>query len=178
MTEKYLGVRFKTVFLKKKIPKNKKIKTLNKWCKKFSKAKLAPKIGKGSAGNMSFRTKNGFIITDSNSDLGKMKKQDFVEVVNVNLKTKTIKVIGKRVPSSEAMLHNVIYKKRKDINAIFHGHKKKKCPTTKKEKPYGTIDLVKEVLKILKNNNLICMKNHGFISMGKTMDKAGKLILS
>ena len=63
MTEKYLGVKFKTIFIKQSVPRLKGIEKLDYWCKRFSKAKLAPKVGKGSAGNMSFRTKKGFIIT-------------------------------------------------------------------------------------------------------------------
>ncbi len=86
-------------------------------------------------------------------------------------------------PSSESMLHHEIYKMRPDVNAIFHGHsglllKRGNLPTTKEEKAYGSIELVKEVSKILNKGNLLLMKNHGFLSLGKSMEEAGKLALT
>jgi len=39
----------------------------------------------------------------------------------------------------------------------------------------GTIELAKEVLKVLGNNKLIVLKNHGFVSLGATMKEAGEL---
>jgi len=181
MNETYQGVKFETLFIKKEILKNKRIEKLNYWCKRFSELGFAPKIGDGSAGNLSFRTSNGFIITASNSDLRNMTNDDFVEVLDVNLKSKNIKVIGKKSPSSESMLHFLVYKNRTDINAIFHGHSKELLNSnfisTKKEKPYGTIIIAEEVLKILGKKNLILMKNHGFLSFGKTMNEAWSSII-
>jgi ribulose-5-phosphate 4-epimerase/fuculose-1-phosphate aldolase len=83
------------------------------------------------------------------------------------------------------MLHWVIYRKRKDVNAIFHGHYGKilrysrelSLPSTLKNEPYGTIELAKRVLDILDDHDFLIMKDHGFISLGKDMDKAGGQVL-
>ena len=119
MTEIYQGVRFKTEFIRYEIPQNKKIEELKYWCKIFSKLGLAPRVGEGSAGNLSFRISNGFIITTSNSDLGNISDNNFTEVIGVDLKNKIIKVAGIKIPSSESMLHYAIYKNRPDISWTF-----------------------------------------------------------
>ena len=83
------------------------------------------------------------------------------------------------------MMHYEIYRQRKDIGAIFHGHDREitanahllDLPETEKEVPQGTPELVDQVIKILDNNNFIVMKNHGFLALGKTMDEAGNLAM-
>jgi ribulose-5-phosphate 4-epimerase/fuculose-1-phosphate aldolase len=66
------------------------------------------------------------------------------------------------------MLHHRIYELRGDVNAIFHGHgpeimrlaKKAGYPETERWHPYGTVELVRSVDGILKQNTFIIMKNH------------------
>jgi len=165
---------------KKKI-EHKEIERLKFWGKKFTELNLAPKIKGGFAGNLSFRTLDGFIITASGANLDKLNDDDFVKVKDVDIPLKQIFVCGLKIPSSESFLHSAIYVKRKDINAVFHGHDKLvlkfnnrlKFPITEKEQPYGSTELVKEMVKILDNYNYILIKEHGFISLGKTIDEAG-----
>jgi L-fuculose-phosphate aldolase len=185
----YQGVKFKTVFKKKEVPSNKKIEKLKYWCRIFHKKNLAPPYPGGSFGNLSFRIRNGennFIITGSRIGLkNSLANDSFVEVANCDFENKIIYANGTREPSSESMLHFAIYKARPDINAIFHGHcaellenaGKLEIPTTIKEEPYGTIELVNSVLEIIDKNDMVMMKNHGFIALGKTMKEAGKITL-
>lgn len=185
MKEKYLGPKFKTILEKKNIPYNKKIEELIFWCKKFDEVVLAPHHKKGSYGNLSFKNDNGFIITGSGKDMSKININEFVKVKKCDLKNKKVYARGLIEPSSESFLHWLIYQKRKDVKAIFHGHNQKilekadelNLIKTEKEKPYGTIELVKEVLKVLNKNNYIIMKNHGFISLGSSMKEAGKIAI-
>ncbi len=37
--------------------------------------------------------------------------------------------------------------------------------------------LLGEVMKVLHNENFLVMKNHGFLSLGKTLDEAGNSAL-
>jgi L-fuculose-phosphate aldolase len=184
MPEAYTGVKFKTVFLEKSIVKNEKIKELVKWCNRFAKLGLSPKYGDGSAGNLSFRTEKGFIITGSRTDFSAIKENEFTEVLECNADKKEVCVIGLKEPSSEAFLHFSVYKERKDVNAVFHVHDNAvlkanlNLPTTEKEQPYGTLELVNEVLKVLDNNNYIVIKNHGVLALGKTIEEAGELAVS
>lgn len=56
--EKYQGTKFKTFFvLKKTNPPIRKIKEINKWCKKFASLDMVPAAGGGFCGNSSFRNK-------------------------------------------------------------------------------------------------------------------------
>ncbi|MDI6731624.1 MAG: class II aldolase/adducin family protein [Candidatus Margulisbacteria bacterium] len=139
-------------------------------------------------GNLSFRFKKGanaFIITASGikSDF---TLDSFVLVTSVNFKRRIVYAVGKRLPSSESMLHYAIYKKRKDVNAVFHGHsqaildyaEKVNLPMTKNEKPYGSTALVNEVEKILKKIYFLIVKKHGFLSLGKNINQAGKMVLA
>jgi len=182
--EKYVGTKFNTIFLNKQVPKSKRIEELIYWGEKFYKMGLSkPYEGGGSTGNLSFRVKSGFIIKGSYTNLGKMRKEDLVKVIKC--KGLNVYVIGKKEPSSETLLHHAIYKKRSEINAIFHLHdylvmkagKKLHIVETKRYQPYGTLELVKEVMKILDKNNYIILKNGGIVALGKTIKEAGERVL-
>jgi len=189
MAETYAGVKFRTKFIAKEIPKDKRIEKLKKWCRIFSKKGFSPPYGTGSAGNLSFRIKkntHSFVITAANTKLDKKTKdEDFVIVKSVNMKKKIVFCIGMKKPSSESILHYLIYKSRKDANSVLHAHCRKisknaaklKIIETKKEYPYGTVKLAKSVLEIIENEKFIEMKNHGFVSLGKNIDEAGNLAL-
>ncbi|MDO9578479.1 MAG: DUF559 domain-containing protein [Candidatus Cloacimonadales bacterium] len=183
----YQGVKFKTNFIYKTPPIHEDIEELKNWCRIFHEKNLAPPYPGGSFGNLSFRTRmNTFIITGSRIGLKCSLIADcFVEVFDCDSRKKELNVVGLREPSSETMLHAAIYQKRPDVRAIFHGHspellqnaKRLHIPETKEEKPYGTIELVESVLEIIDKNNLIMMKNHGFIAVGSSMAEAGELVL-
>ena len=183
---KYIGVRFKTIFLNKNIVEDKKIKELIKWGRRFGILGLSPKYNGGSAGNLSFRTKDGFIITSSRSDLSDLKKEKFTEVINCDFDKKETYVNGINEPSSETFLHFSIYNKRKYVNVIFHVHDdgvlkhvgKMKTPVTHEKKLYGTLELADKAMKILKKNNYIILKDHGIVAMGKSTEEAGKMVLN
>ncbi len=179
MSEKYAGVKFETVFVERRAPTDECIGELTFWCKKFSELGIAPLHETGSHGNLSARTKNGFIITGAGTNLGNMSEKEFVEVVSVN--ENKVNTIGLVDPSSESTLHHAIYSVRPDVNAIFHGHdtlvmenaEKSGIPVTEKEEAYGTHELMEQAKKLCKNNYFI-LKNHGIIALGVTMKEAGE----
>jgi len=180
MSELYNGTKFKTIFLKKREIDDSRINELIHYCKEFAKKGLCPKYEGGSCGNMSIMTNNGLIITGANTDLETISIKDLVLVQDVDYDKKEVKVIGLKEPSSETLLHLKIYELRHQINAVFHGHSKLKgkYSETEEEKPYGSMELVKEVEKILADNMVVIMKNHGFLSLGKDMKEAGNISLS
>jgi len=47
----------------------------------------------------------------------------------------------------------------------------------KKKQEYGTTDLVDSVMQTIKNHDIIIMKGHGFVAIGKNMDQTGNLVL-
>ena len=127
-------------------------------------------------GNISVRYGKRMIITATNSDLGNLQDDDFVEVTDYNPVTNTALVIGRKRPSRETPMHWLIYS-RNDINAIVHTHKIfDNAITTSEEKPAGSIELAFEALKIIGKSNLINLKNHGSIAVGITLKKAMEVI--
>jgi ribulose-5-phosphate 4-epimerase/fuculose-1-phosphate aldolase len=189
-SETYNGVKFKTVFKKDIFPKHPTLLELKKWCKIFHEKNLAPPYPGGSFGNLSFRSvsrKINFIITGTQIGMkDELSDEKFVEVTDCDFMKKIITVNGSRNPSSETMLHFAIYNKFPDVNAIFHGHspellsssEKLRIPTTQEKEEYGTTELVDSVIQIMVNNNVVIMKEHGFIAVGKNMDETGNLVLN
>lgn len=182
MTEAYRSPRFTTLFLARKIPKHSGIKKLFKWGNTFADLGLVREVSDGFAGNMSFRTKDGFIITAARANLENLRENDIVEVTDVDDDKRETIAIGKKEPSSETFLHHAIYQKRSDVHAIFHIHDeevlnyqdKLHLPVTENEHPYGTLKLMREILKVLNHHNYIIIKNHGILSLGNTMERAGQ----
>jgi len=130
----------------------------------------------GTYGNISVRYGKRMVITATNSDLGNLSDEDFVEVVDYNPATNVAMVIGLKEPSRETPMHWLLYS-RQEINAIIHTHKIfDNAPTTLHEKPAGSLELAFEALKIIGNNKLINLKNHGSIAVGETLKEAMEVI--
>ena len=190
MAEIYQGIKFNYKSNGETISKSGLLSDLKKWCRIFHEENLAPSYPGGSSGNLSFRIKNGeigFIITASHTALKEnMSDNDFTEVISYNKSKNTITGKGKREPSSEAVMHFLIYKNRPDINTVLHGHSPDiinhadslNIPTTEKELPYGTYEIAENALKLIKKSDFIILKNHGFISLGKTVEEAGNNIMN
>ena len=188
MSESILRPKFKTVFIKKSAPSDPKLDQLKFWCGKFIESGLMPAHESGLFGNLSFRVREGsdiFIITASGAkDID--SSGTFVKVTAVDLGKQVVSVEGMREPSSETLLHYLVYSKRKDIGAVFHGHstdvmnkaKARDLPETSEEFAYGTHDLAKSVADIIDNRLFVIMKGHGFVSAGKDMDDAGNRVFS
>ena len=182
-----IAPKFATIFQSKNRPSHENIIKLSYWISEFIKSELMPCYGEGSFGNLSFRTQigsNSFIITASGlKDVN--SKDNFVEITAVDFDKCLVYAKGARFPSSESLLHYAIYKQRSDINAVFHGHceailkqaESLNVPETLSEEPYGSLELVKSVVDIASEHNFIIIKNHGFLSFGKSMDEAGFLAL-
>lgn len=185
--ETYTGVKFEVVFINRHyIPDDPRLEELKYWCGEFHRRNFAPPCGEFSQGNLSFRMQSGeepFIITGAQVGWkDRLSNNAFVAVHACDFDLNTVYASGMRDPSSETMLHAAIYKRRKDVEAIFHGHcpeilsssGKINLPETKEAQPYGSGELVKSVLEILYDEPFLIMKRHGFISLGKTMKEAGE----
>ncbi len=205
--ESYKGTKFETIFESRSVPRDSETRELKKWCRIFAKAGLAPAFRNGikisSAGNLSARffrrakkcaffpkgkiarLGGGFVITAAGCNLARMPEGGFVKVIRCNAGKGMAVVQGAREPSSETMLHDMIYKIRPGANFIFHGHDEavvKKARAlglveTGREKPYGSRELVLEAERAMEKNpdaNFIVLKNHGFVSIGAGAKEAGE----
>lgn len=187
--EEYVGVKFKTRFLQRTAPRDHRIEELAKWCRLFHEHGLTPIVDGRSMGNLSFRVeagRNEFIITASGlGPKDKLTEEFFVKVVDCDYEDKVVYAVGIMEPSSESMLHYRVYQLRSDVNAVFHGHDKLilarsksiGAVETREWQPYGTMELVRSVEEVLDLHDFIVIRQHGFISLGRSMEEAGRLAL-
>ena len=184
MTEN-TSITFSSVFLDKAPPTDVRIDEMIQWGKKLSEYGFIP----GAEGNLSFRTKMGFIITGNNIKLDNMSKDMVVEVRGVvfGLNRPSIYVKGQVVPSKETLLHSRIYEALSEINAIIcvpcrailetaaeHG-----LPSTVVEQSAGSQELAQEAINVVKlhqSTKCFVLKNYGVVALGVTMADAGKQI--
>ncbi len=104
---------------------------------------------------------------------------------------------GDKKPSSETFLHLKVYKERNDINGIVHAHspyatgfsfsdkplkrlegfgeiKNPNIPSVNYSKP-GSEDLAKDTAEMMKNEDVVILKNHGVVAAGINLDEAALL---
>jgi ribulose-5-phosphate 4-epimerase/fuculose-1-phosphate aldolase len=182
----YVGRKFKTEFRSAEPPEDTRIYEVMSLGEKFSKMGMLPKESGGFAGNMSFRNNRGFVITAGGVDKGKLARKSFVQVLTCSPVAGTVAAEGMMEPSSEAMMHYLIYEKRKDVGAIVHVHDDSmmvksnalSVKSTRTKLPYGTIELAREVTECLGRHSYIVIKGHGVLAAGKSLWEAGRLILT
>ncbi|MCH7513136.1 MAG: class II aldolase/adducin family protein [Bacteroidetes bacterium] len=106
-------VKFKTHFRGQKVPNDTKIPHLIRSAKGLCDLGVLD----GQSGNLSFRTKNGFIISCANISLAHIKETEFAEVFNIftsyTLEHSPKQIVvanGLTEPSSESPVHWIIYR--------------------------------------------------------------------
>jgi len=146
----------------------------------------------GFNGNLSARVDtNSLLITGTGTCLGYLKPED---LVLVNLAGD---VIGEGKASSEKLMHTEIYKNFPQIQAVVHTHptytngfflaNETFTPKTFEAKFYlGEVKSLEQttpsvtdaapVIKELKSNNIIVLRNHGAVAMGPDLFRAFVLI--
>lgn len=184
------GIRYKfrPVFRDRRPRRYAEMDGLIRWCGVFDAEGMAPVEGGASAGNLSFRTPAGFVITPTRSRLKSgLEWWALVEVVRSNWLDFEIHSLGVEPPSSDAFLHDRIYVARPDVGAVFHGHdavvlaqeaalaREFPIATTPAETLFGTREDAIETVRALGAAPYIIRKGHGFLSAGATMDAAGEL---
>lgn len=158
----------------------------------FSKKMQEEGLVVGPGGNTSFKDEQGTMwITPSGIPFDEMQADDFVPV-----KIATGKLLEKNVmPSSEIALHLFIYKARPDVNCIFHAHPPTVIALSSMDVdikplfpdfvvylgghvpqvPYVTPcteEMAELVVKELKDLPACILKNHGCVTVGKSIKEA------
>ena len=170
MGETYVGVKFKVVHGPEERIADARVAELIRAGKELAQKGFCPE----NSGNLSFRTAKGFVITAAGSRLGELTPASFVPVMSVDLAKKKVFCAGKAQPSSEAMMHQMIYDVRPDAQVILHAHtlELKGAMTTEREFPYGTLEFARSAVELLEKHDRVILKNHGFVSVGKTVPEA------
>lgn len=140
-------------------------------------------------GNASVRVREELVITPSGLDY---RKLNFIDMVVLDLHGN--KKEGRWKPSSESPLHCLIYRNRKDVNAIMHTHSlhATSFAVARKEiKPVvedfaqavgsrievtdyalpGTDALAMNCVQALGDNSAVLLSNHGVVAVGNTLEE-------
>jgi ribulose-5-phosphate 4-epimerase/fuculose-1-phosphate aldolase len=170
---------FSSVFLDKNPPVDAQNDALIQWCKKIAGTNAV-------TGNISFRTKMGFIITGSETPLANMTKDKATEVRGVvfGLNRPSIYVKGAAAPAEETLMHSVIYESFPETNAIFFitspdilaAMEKTGTPAVDAAQSGRSQAFAQEVVNLMKINNnspALILKNYGVIICGETIAEAG-----
>ncbi len=170
MGEIYVGVKFDVVHLPAEKLEDPRVPELIRIGKALAEKGFCPE----NSGNLSFRVPSGFVITTAGSELGQLSAENFVLVKDVDLEKKKVVCTGKSQPSSEAMMHKMIYDARPDVNVILHAHALglKDVVTTAKAFPYGTLEFARSAVEVLKDHDQVILRNHGFVFVGKNVSGA------
>ncbi len=151
-------------------------------------------INQGAAGNISFRTHEGFIITPSAKHYDEMQADELVEVA-----LDSGEVLSGGRPSSEWRFHRDIYRAREEVDVVLHAHpvfctalacQRRSIPAfhymvavaggksieCADYALFGTQALSNHVLKALEDRRACLMANHGMIALGS--DLRGALALA
>ena len=158
---------------------------------KYSRRIAAKHLVIGSSGNISAKKGAHMLIKASGVCFEDMELNNFVQV---NLKTLHFDP-KKNSPSCEFKMHAACYRTRPEINYVIHSHPLYATllvsvgikPQILSPEfvicignqvgvvPYicpGTEKLSKEVSRLIVKNNLVYLKNHGLVAVGKTISEA------
>lgn len=148
----------------------------------FSTLGLAPLHPEGAYGNFSCRNdrETFFISVSGMSPQKEFAAHQFCLIEECCLTTMSLTCQGCAPPSSETLMHYLIYQKRPEIRAILHGHCEPmtraadalKIPQTPHFHPYGTRELAMAGAELAAREDLFVLRNHGFIVLGKDVATA------
>ncbi|MHA1408186.1 MAG: class II aldolase/adducin family protein [Candidatus Heimdallarchaeaceae archaeon] len=182
MVEEYRGIKFQVEKKGEFYPSEKEKQILKDMITVVDSLPELCKIG--VAGNISFKSNDFIIITTSGSSLAKLSIPSNFCKVPLKQSKGSISYFGENVPSSETIMHILIYMMRKETKFIFHFHmpnlKKlqqlNKYPTTNKFYPYGSLELAEEAVRTLENNEVLILREHGIVVVSKNLSTIRNII--
>ena len=119
--------------------------------------------------------------------------EHFCVVTHCDVALNRVESQGLTLPSSESMTHGAIYDLGPHIRVVLHVHcpvlwqeaERLKLPTTRKEVPYGTQAMAREVRRIYRQTSLpekriFSMAGHedGIVVFGRSAEEAGQVLLA
>jgi len=142
-----------------------------------------------NGGNISMAHESGFVITAAGSNLGMLEMEELVFVGRCSLDDRAVFYRGRTEPSSETLMHWLIYQEHRSARAIIHAHDDGvatrsgllagRLAETAFEEPYGTVALARRALEAFdRAERIIVLKNHGYVAIGSDLDEAGDLVIA
>jgi len=165
--EEYSGVKFEYSIVEGKIPENRIMEylELDRTLKKFLDTEK-------NEGNMSMRIKGGFLIKRTGAKMTDLNKGDISMVTGIE--DEKIIAIG-QAPSSEARMHDGIYRTNPEVRVILHFHNdeildKISCSAIGPF-PYGTTELANAAAECSIKHKFFKINKHGFVIVAKNSEE-------
>jgi len=121
------------------------------------------------------------IINGTVKDFANIKRDELLEIVDFDPIKNNLLLIGPAEPRIETSLHWMIHHARNDVNFVVQIKKTdiinkiKEVDVTDKY-PIGSLDNTKEVLKALRTNKKVIIKNNGLLIVGRNIEDIDKQI--
>jgi L-fuculose-phosphate aldolase len=181
----YVGVKFRTIKRSDRLPSE--AADLYVVFKRTCDRLKAHDMTSANAGNVSVRFGEGFFISASGSNLGCIEKNELALVERCDVKAERVLYHGTLEPSSESIMHWLIYRDRPEAHAIIHAHDEYatrpellagKVEESEREEPYGTIELARMAIATFgRAERIIVLKNHGYVAIGPDLDRTCDLVV-
>jgi len=140
-----------------------------------------------NAGNLSVRHGAGFFISSSGCNLGCIEMEELIFVEKCDAEAEEVLYRGPSKPSSESIMHSLIYEHRPETGAIIHAHDEfatrpelleGEVSETEREEAYGSIALARMAIETFKSKErIIVLKNHGYVAIGPYLHSACDLVV-
>lgn len=157
--------------------------------KKYAEKIVSTGLVVGAGGNLSMRDGNIMYISPSGFDLQEIEDEQWVRV-----DIDSGEVLDELKPSSEVLMHLECFRNRPDITAVLHAHPSYSVgvSSTGQDIPYMFPDfpamihqieyldylipttevLADAVGSVIPRTDVVVMRNHGVLTVGKTMKEA------
>jgi L-fuculose-phosphate aldolase len=184
LKSKYSEINFKLLIKKRGV-----VMSITKQLQQYARKVVDTGLVVGAGGNLSMREGNIMYLSPSGFDLKEIEEHQWVKV---NIETG--EVLDDLKPSSEILMHLECFRKRPDITAVLHTHPSYSVGVSSagKEIPPMFPDfpamiknvryldyiiptneiLANAVGEVIQDTEVIVMRNHGVLTVGKTMKEA------
>jgi L-fuculose-phosphate aldolase len=182
----YVGVKFRAVRRSESLPSSveEPFAVFKRVCRRLRDHDMTPANG----GNVSMRFGSGFLISSSGCNLGCIEEGELALVERCEIEAETVFYSGPCEPSSESIMHWMIYRSRPEAGAVIHAHDalatrpellRGEVEESNREEPYGTIELARAAIDTFSRAEcIIVLKNHGYVAVGPDLEKTCDRVVS
>ncbi len=182
----YVGVKFQAVRLSDAAPPGAaaRYEAFSEVCAGLRRRDMTPANG----GNISTRHGDGMVITASGSNLGRLEPGELIHVTECREDDEHVCYHGPIEPSSETIMHWLIYRERPEAGAIIHAHDEfatrpelleGRVIESEREEPYGSVALARVAIDAFQRaERIIVLKNHGYVAIGPDLTSACDLVVA
>ena len=123
------------------------------------------------------------LINGNVEDYANISRNELIEVADFDPLKKILLVLGTNEPRLETSVHWMIHHARDDVNVIVQINNEgiiqkigTKYPATSKDYLPGTLDQIKNVLKLLRNNKKVVLHNQGVLIVSSNIKEIDEMI--